>query len=113
MGPVLECFVEMGVDVLNPVEPPPMGDVTLPEAFSRVGNRMALEGNIQKHDLIAGTREQVLELMREALEAGKGRRFIMCPCFGYMQMPEPTERHLENLQTYVKDGVRLAQETAA
>ena len=37
MNPVLDRFIEMGVDCLNPVEPPPMGDILLSDAKRRAG----------------------------------------------------------------------------
>ena len=110
MGPVLERFVDMGIDVLNPIEPPPMGDITLAEAFERVGDRMGLEGNIETHDLMTGTREQVRDLVREAIAAGRGKRHILCTCSGYMEWPYPEDRFIENLLVYVEEGVRCAEE---
>jgi len=110
MGPVLERFVEMGVDVLNPVEPPPMGDVTLTEAFARTGDRMALEGNIETHDLMTASRERMRQLIHEAIEAGCGHRFILCPSSGYMEWPRPSERLIENFLTFIQEGVRCARE---
>lgn len=110
MGPVLERFVKMGVDVLNPIEPPPMGDVTLEEAFARVGGRMGLEGNIEAHDLMMAEPERVRALVREAMSIGKDRRFILCPSAGYMEVPVPTQRHIENLLAYLDEGARCARE---
>ena len=109
MGPVLERFADMGVDVLNPIEPPPMGDVTLSEAFARVGDRMGLEGNIETHDLMTGTHEEVTEIVREAIEAGVGYRHILCPCSGYMEWPDPDERFIQNFLIYIEEGVRCAE----
>lgn len=113
MGPVLERFVEMGTDVLNPLEPPPMGDVTLAEAFARAGDRMGLEGNIETHDLMTGTAEQVRERVREAVAAGRGRRFILCASSHYMEWPDPDPRLIENLLVYLEEGVRLAKAAKA
>lgn len=110
MGPVLERFVEMGVDVLNPIEPPPMGDMTLAEAFTRVGDRMGLEGNIETHELMTATQKRICDLIHEAIEAGNGRRFILCPSSGYMEWPYPQDRLIENLLTFIKEGVRCAKE---
>lgn len=110
MGPVLERFVAMGVDALNPIEPPPMGDVTLAQAFGRVGDRMALEGNIETHDLMMAAPERVRALVREAMEAGRGRRFILCPSSGFMEVPIPEDRFIGNLLAYVEEGARCAGE---
>lgn len=108
MGPVLDKFVRMGADVLNPVEPPPMGDITLPEAFARVSHTMGLEGNIETHELMTADQERIRSLVHEALDAGRGRRFILCPSSGYLQ-PQPDDRLIENLLTFVREGVRYAQ----
>ena len=109
MGPVLERFVEMGVDVLNPVEPPPMGDVTLAEAFDRVGDRMGLEGNIETHDLLTADEEKMRALVREAVETGAGKRFILCPTSGYMEVPDPDDRLIRNLTIYITEGVGVTE----
>jgi hypothetical protein len=106
---LLERFMAMGVDVLNPIEPPPMGDVTLPEAFATVGDGMALEGNIETHDLMTASPEALREKLHAALTAGRDHRFILCPSSGYMEDPEPTERFIQNLLLYVNEGVSLAQ----
>lgn len=108
MSPVIERFAAMGVDVLNPIEPPPMGDVTLAQAFAMVGDRMGLEGNIETHDLMTAEPERVRELIHEALDVGRGRRHILCPSSGYMEDPEPSPRLIENFLFYVKEGVRYA-----
>ena len=112
MGPVLERFVEMGVDVLNPVEPPPMGDLTLQEAFRRVGGRMGIDGNVETHDLMTMPPDRMRELVYRTLECGRGRRLILCPTSGYMEDPQPSERFIQNLLVFVNDGVRYAQQMA-
>ena len=102
MGPVLERFVRMGVDVLNPIEPPPMGDVTLGQAFEIVGDRMALEGNIETHDMMTAEPEELRAKMRQCFAAAGGdKRFILCPSSGFDEDAEPSERLLQNLMLYV------------
>ncbi len=108
MGPVLERFAAMGVDVLNPIEPPPMGDMTLDEAFARVGNRMGLEGNLETHDLMTGTPETLRPRITAALAAGRGRRFILCPSSGYDENVEPSRQEILNWRFYVEESVSLA-----
>ena len=106
VGPVFDRFVEMGVDVLNPIEPPPMGDITLSEAFDRSGGRMGLEGNIQEHDLMTADPDYLASLIREAVDIGMGRRFILCPSDGYMVWPEPDDRLIQNLLVFIEEGTR-------
>jgi hypothetical protein len=102
--------MEMGVDVLNPMEPPPMGDITLSDAFAQVGNRMGLEGGIESHDLMTASDERMTHLIHEAIDAGQGNRFILCPSSGYMEWPNPTARYIANLKTFVAEGVRYAEQ---
>jgi len=109
MSPVLERFADMGVDVLNPIEPPPTGRITLEQAFARVGNRMGLEGNIEVHDVMTLSREALGKKIEEAVRAGAGKRYILGMCSGYMEDPFPTPRLIENLMFFVEEGVRLAE----
>jgi hypothetical protein len=113
MGPVLERFMDMGVDVLNPLEPPPMGDVTVAEAFERVGDGMGIEGGIETHELMTLPPSRMKKRVAEVLEQGRGRRFILCPSSGYMEDPTPTDRYIENQLIFVNEGVRIADSMAA
>jgi hypothetical protein len=108
MRPVIRRFADMGVDVLNPIEPPPMGDVKMEEAFALVGDRMGLEGNIETHDFMTADPEQLLAKVRATLEAGRGRRLILCPSSGYMENVEPSPREIRNWLLYIEEGVRYA-----
>jgi uroporphyrinogen-III decarboxylase len=77
---VLEDFVEMGADMLHPVEAPPMGDTPLADAKRRIGARVVIEGNVQ----ISHVMEEEPEAFRRRVEAviaeGKpGGRFCLCP----------------------------------
>lgn len=109
MKPVLSRFVEMGVDVLNPIEPPPMGDVTMPEAFEIVRNRMGLEGNIETHDFMVASKEKLLRNIFETLEAGRGKRLILCPSSGYMENVDPSPDEIDKWLLYVTEAVRYAE----
>jgi len=111
MRSVLERFLAMGVDVMNPIEPPPMGDITLEDAFTLTEDRMGLEGNIEIHDLMSASGEQLEQIISEAIGVGgNGRRFILCPTSGYMEYPDPPKRLIDNLLIYIQEGVRYAKE---
>lgn len=92
MGPVLEGFVRMHADALHPIEPPPMGDVTLDEAIDRVGGEICLIGNVQEHDVLTMPTPRFRELVRRTLETGQRTdRFILsCTAtpFGWPTMTE-------------------------
>jgi uroporphyrinogen-III decarboxylase len=64
LGPVMKMFVEMGVDCLNPIEPPPMGDISLLKARSRIGDHVALEGNIEQGEFYTATPQRMEQLVQ-------------------------------------------------
>jgi len=113
MGPVLERFAEMGVDVLNPLEPPPMGDVSLDEAFARLaGGPMALEGNIETHDIMRAGKDELREKIDAALRAGQGRPMILCTSAAYNENHDPSPVEIENWLFYIGEGIRAAERLA-
>ena len=73
---VLEGFVELGADVLHPVEPPPMGDVTAKEAKEILRGKVTIEGNIQIADMYETTpeaiRQQTEALIADAFDDRRG-----------------------------------------
>jgi len=81
LGKVLRAFVDMGADVLHPIEPPPMGDVTAAEAKEIARGRMCIEGNIQINRMYEATpddiRRETEQLIRDAFDDRKG--LIVCP----------------------------------
>lgn len=62
---VFEGFIDMGADVLHPIEPPPLGDMTAAEAKAQAKGRLCIEGNIQ----IAHMYERTPQQIREEVEA--------------------------------------------
>jgi len=98
----LERFAEIGMDGLNVLEPPPVGDTILAEAKARVGDEFCLIGNIQYDDLARGTAEQVERLVVEAIRQGApGGGFILCPCASPYERPLPPKAS-DNLIHYLK-----------
>ena len=78
---LLPAFIDLGADVLHPVEPPPLGDVTAKEARAVLGGKICIEGNIQIANMYDDTPEQIREetkaLIRDAYVDNKG--LIVCP----------------------------------
>ena len=105
MGPVVDGFVDMGVDCLNPCEPPPAGSLTLAQIRERVGHKIALEGNIEARDLYMDTPEQIREKVRTAIREGApGGAFILCPTSGFMEWPQTTQKVVDNWLAYIEAG---------
>lgn len=74
------CARETDLNCINPLEIPPMGDMTLREAKRTVsGSRVTLMGNLHTTDvMLFGTPERVREASRQAIEdAGRGGGFIL------------------------------------
>ncbi|NCO37555.1 MAG: hypothetical protein COZ06_16945 [Armatimonadetes bacterium CG_4_10_14_3_um_filter_66_18] len=85
--------IERGADYLEPVEPPPDGDVTMAEAKALAAERLTLGGNLESRLMCYGTEAEVERATRAAFEGGKAR-FILRPTEG----PSPTlsEREYRN-----------------
>ncbi|HHW08909.1 MAG TPA: hypothetical protein GXX29_02910 [Firmicutes bacterium] len=73
---VFQGFLDMGVDVLYPVEPPPLGDITAEEAATLAGGKLCIEGNVPIAHLYEHTPEQirteVTALIKDAFRDGRG-----------------------------------------
>jgi uroporphyrinogen-III decarboxylase len=104
VGKFLESFAGMGMDGLNVLEPPPIGDTLLSDAKARIGHRVCLIGNIQYDDLARGTQVSVERLVAEAIEqAAPGGGFILSPSATPYERPLP-EQASRNLIHYLKMG---------
>ena len=78
MSSYLEYWADMGVDSIEPLEMPPLGDIDLKDAKKRVGDRMSLAGNIPSELFLTMEPEDVDRYVREAIEmAAKGGGFIL------------------------------------
>ena len=78
---IFQGFLDMGVDVLHPFEPPPQGDILAHEAKALARGRMCLEGNIQINRLYESTPEEIRQeteqLIADAFDDHRG--LIVCP----------------------------------
>jgi len=102
----IDSFIDMGVDILNPLEPPKNGDIHMGDIISRYGNRIGWEGNIEVQDLIFSSEERVRQLIDECVGYGaQSGRFVLCPSTGYMEIINPSARYLNNLMTYLNYGL--------
>ena len=76
--PLLETFVDCGIDVLQTLTPPPIADVDLAEAKCRIGDRVCLMGYVDLlHVLLRGTPELIEHTVKEALEIAGPEGFIL------------------------------------
>jgi hypothetical protein len=79
---ILPHIVAMGADGLDPVEPPPQGDMQLEDVRREYGGNMVLFGNIEASDIEtlppAQFEKKVARALREGT-AGPGRGFVLMP----------------------------------
>ncbi len=70
---------ETDVDVMEPMEEPPGGDVDLAEAKRRVGNKLCIKGNINTFNfMLNATPEQVGEKCKRLIDdVGPGGGFVL------------------------------------
>jgi hypothetical protein len=77
---VLDEFANTEAMALDPLEPPPDGDIDLVELKRRVGNRFCLMGGIELKDLEMCSRNQIDRLVRDAMDGAKeGSGFVLMP----------------------------------
>ena len=69
----LEMVIDRGGDFVEPVEPPPDGDITMSEAKALAKGKITLGGNIEARILEYGDPDEVEKAARDAFEGGKHR----------------------------------------
>jgi len=84
---ILDDIAGMGPDGLDPIEPPPQGDVELAYVRERYGNDIVLFGNLEASDIENLPTDQFSERIKRAIDegtSGTGRGFVLmpsaCPC---------------------------------
>lgn len=69
----LPLMIDMGLDVLDPIEPPPAGDLTFSDAVELSQNKITLAGNIDFSDLEHLAPEQIEEKVKEIFACNSDR----------------------------------------
>lgn len=76
--PVAELMAEAGIDVLQTLTPPPVGDADLAELKRTLGDRVCLMGYVDLiHVVQRGTPELIDDTVKEALETAGPTGFIL------------------------------------
>ena len=68
----IELFADSGADGIECMDPPPLGDITLDSAKSRVGDRIFLKGNLDSVNiLLRASDDEFEEVVKKTIQAGK------------------------------------------
>lgn len=106
IGQILEQFAKTEVLALDPLEPPPDGDIELSEIKRKYGNQFCLMGNIELHELENGTPERIDYLVRKAItDAGKNGRFVLMPTAAPINIPLSPKTQANYLQM-IESGLK-------
>jgi len=105
---ILPLLDGMGVDALDPIEPPPQGDVELREVRSRYGKQWVLFGNLEISGIETLPTPEFAGKVKRALDegmSGEGRGFVLMPSASPYGR-EISARCLRNYETLVEIATR-------
>ena len=105
----LERFAEIGIDGIEPCEPPPQADVVLKEAKRRVGGRMLLCGNIPSPQFEFMEPDETDALVKQAIrDAAPGGGFVLRTTGGSAGTSGTSnlDRVLANCQRMLEAGIK-------
>ena len=104
LSAILDDIVGMGADGLDPIEPPPQGDVELAFVRKQFGKEMVLFGNLESSDIENLPTEQFSEKVKRALAegtSGSGRGFVLMPSscpYGRELSPLALENYIKMIE---------------
>ncbi|NQT58763.1 MAG: hypothetical protein HQ557_07250 [Bacteroidetes bacterium] len=95
----LHRFIEMGVDMIDPVETVPDGDMTLEQAKSITGNAITLIGNIQMKDIANAAPHEIQQKVKKIIDTlGPGHLILSTTGTPLEKMDSRTE---ENYHAFI------------
>ena len=106
---VLPAIKEMGVDAIDPLEPPPDGDAELHEARRILGTETVLMGNVEERLFEIGTKADIEKQVKKAIKQAAGTGgFILCPTA--MPITTPLKKKIQqNIIHYIKCGLKYGR----
>ncbi|HHW49649.1 MAG TPA: hypothetical protein GXX14_13685 [Clostridiaceae bacterium] len=107
---ILEGMKKINPDGLHTVEAPPVGDCTILQAREVLGKDVVLIGNIQYDDLAHRGKEEIDEMVKQAINEGKSGRFILSVTAGPYE-EYISEKMVENYIAFVEAGIKYGRLT--
>ena len=103
LGEAIKC----GFDVIEPIEPPPQGDITLAELMQEADGRIALMGHVQDQELHYAEPGHFTRLVEHLANVVDGRTGYLCtPTCTPFQYPA-TEVYLRNYAEWIEAADRF------
>ena len=106
---VLDYIVEMGAAAIDPIEPPPHGDVELEYVRRKYGRELVLFGNLEMADIENSEPADFEKVVEKALKDGthgQGKGFVLMPSSAPTGR-EITPRMMANYQTMIRLATRF------
>ena len=104
---VLDYMIETGVDAIEPIEPPPQGDITLADLLDRAGGRMAMMGHVQDQEFHTAPPGTMTRHVEEIAKVAEGRAgYIMSPTCTPFQHPA-TDTFIRNYSEWIEAASRI------
>jgi uroporphyrinogen-III decarboxylase len=103
---VLDYIMNMGADAIDPLEPPPHGDVELKYLRRKYGKQLVLFGNIEISDIENMPSDMFRRVVKQAIAdgtSGEGRGFVLMPSSAPYGR-NISERTLRNYQIMVEEA---------
>jgi len=79
---IIDMIVGMGADAIDPIEPPPQGDVSLKYIREKYGKNLVLFGNLEITDIENLQTEEFERVVKKSIEEGTkgdGKGFVLMP----------------------------------
>ena len=107
-GRVVDQIAEMAPDALDPLEPPPDGDIDVAGLKRALGARVCLMGGIELKHLEHAEGSFIVELVRRTIAQGKpGGRFVIMPTAAPINLPlapRTEENYFRFIETALEEG---------
>mgnify|MGYP006275933603 CR=1 FL=1 len=104
VAPLLEDFIDMGIDVYNPVQPNVPGSDPQ-ELQDKYGGRIAFFGGIDQQELLPSGDHQAIaaEMQRRAKILGEGGGYVMAPA--HVVQADVSPETVEHMCRVAKEGL--------
>lgn len=109
IGQVLDMIAAMEPDALDPLEPPPDGDIALDAVKRQIGRQITLIGNVELRFIEHWTTREIEGYVQKVMEQAKANgRFVLCPTA--MPIHAPLEEKIsDNIIAMVEAGLKYGK----